>query len=205
MGCKSDDFPAESGILSGKMSFDEQFMSQYVDKLAQNVVKYLDEAGLTIALAESCTGGLLAQSITGVSGASKVFECGVVSYSERIKSKLLGVDPTVIETKGVVSAEVASLMAKGAAALAGADIGVGITGIAGPSGGTKSQPVGTIYVCVCFKGQEQIKNLKLYEINKLSDTGSDSRAGALTRRQNRLAAAAYALETVIKAVAQDNG
>ena len=141
MGCKSDDFPAESGILSGKMSFDEQFMSQYVDKLAQNVVKYLDEAGLTIALAESCTGGLLAQSITGVSGASKVFECGVVSYSERIKSKLLGVDPKVIETKGVVSAEVASLMAKGAAALAGADIGVGITGIAGPSGGTKSQPV----------------------------------------------------------------
>ena len=89
-----------SAVLSGNISLTPQELSLYIDKLAQNVVEYLNRSGLKLATAESCTGGMLAQAITSAPGASAVFECGVVSYSERIKSELLGVDPSVIERRG---------------------------------------------------------------------------------------------------------
>ena len=174
-----------SAVLSGNISLAPQELSLYIDKLAQNVVKYLNRSGLKLATAESCTGGMLSQAITSVPGASAVFECGVVSYSERIKSELLGVDPSVIERRGVVSPEVAELMAKGAARLSGAQVSVGITGIAGPGGGSAEQPVGTVYVSVLKNGRFITRNLELY------------RLGELTREQIRLAAAAYSLETIL--------
>ncbi len=116
--------------------------------LETTVVRLLKAAGAHTALAESCTGGLLAQRITAVSGASEVFHCGIVSYSEEIKQKLLGVRAETVAAHTVYSAPVAAQMARGAAALAGAEYGVGITGIAGPTGGLPGIPVGTVFIAV---------------------------------------------------------
>lgn len=117
-----------------------------VDSLQQVVVQKLHEKHLKIGLAESCTGGLVAKRLTEIPGASDVFECGVVSYANRIKSRLLGVRSETLETHGAVSLETAAEMAEGARLQAGAAIGVGITGIAGPGGGTPEKPVGLVYV-----------------------------------------------------------
>jgi nicotinamide-nucleotide amidase len=103
-------------------------------------------AGRTIAVAESCTGGLLAARLTERPGSSACFVGGVVAYSNEAKIDLVGVDPAVIERVGAVSNEVAEALAEGAIERFGADFGVGVTGIAGPDGGTEEKPVGT----VCF-------------------------------------------------------
>lgn len=108
--------------------------------------------GHMIATAESCTGGLLAARLTALEGASAYVAGGVVTYSDESKTKLLGVPAELIETHGAVSPEVAKAMAAGAMSAYGADIGVGITGIAGPMGGTAEKPVG--YVCVCVLDAE---------------------------------------------------
>ncbi len=117
----------------------------------------------TIALAESCTGGLIAKSITDHSGASDVFECGVVSYSGKIKSKLLDVQQTTLDTHGEVSAETAAEMARGIARVGSADFGVGVTGIAGPTGATKDKKVGLIYVAVFYEQNTHVYKLELYD------------------------------------------
>lgn len=109
------------------------------------MVKQLKERGWTLALAESCTGGMLAQTITGCSGASNVFECGIVSYSSRIKSEVLGVDPALIEQYSVVSEPVSCAMAEAVRKRAKANLGVGITGVAGP-GPDGDHPEGDIYI-----------------------------------------------------------
>lgn len=178
----------KSEILSGKLSLDPEDISTYIDKTALNVVQYLVEHGIKIAVAESCTGGILAGAITGVPGASEIFECGIVSYSERIKSQLLGLPMELIEDCGVVSETVALAMAQGVRLVSRADIGVGITGIAGPGGGNEEQPVGTVYVSVIYKEQSFTQNLRLYEL------------GGLSRLQNRLITCACALEAVLEAV-----
>lgn len=162
----------------------------YIDKAAQNVVQYYIVNKLHIAAAESCTGGMLASAITSVSGASEMFECGLVTYSERIKSELLGIPRDFIDRYGVVSKEVSLAMAKGALEKSGADIGVGITGIAGPTGGTEKQPVGTIYVSVVTKDKEITNNLEL----------SEPEAGIDVRLRNRLMAVLYSLETALEIV-----
>ncbi len=154
-------------------------------KLASEAVKMLKLLGLTVGCAESCTGGLLAGAITSVSGASDVFECGVVSYSERIKAELLGMTQEFIDAHGVVSAEVAFAMAKGIIELSGCNVGVGITGIAGPGGGTNEQPIGTIYVSVVYGDKDITKDLKLYE------------EGSFDRNTNRDLTVAYALESIV--------
>jgi nicotinamide-nucleotide amidase len=106
----------------------------------------------TIAVAESCTGGLLAGRLTLKPGSSKWFAGGVVAYSNEAKADLLGVDPKLIETKGAVSQEVAEAMADGAIERFDADVGCAVTGVAGPDGGTEEKPVG--YVCFCAKTRE---------------------------------------------------
>ncbi len=106
-------------------------------------------AGQKLAVAESCSSGLLAARITDRPGASEYFSGGVVAYSNAAKSELLGVDPGLIEQHGAVSPEVAEAMAEGALQRFDADLGVGITGVAGPDGGTGDKPVG--YVCICVK------------------------------------------------------
>ena len=102
--------------------------------------------GYTLATAESCTGGLVAERITGVPGASKYFVGSIVSYTDEMKMKLLDVPPEMLMRSGAVSGEVAEAMARGVKARTGATIGVSITGIAGPDGGTQAVPVGTVYV-----------------------------------------------------------
>lgn len=117
-----------------------------VDSLQQVVVQILAKQKKQLALAESCTGGYIAKRITEISGSSEVFECGVVSYANRIKHQLLGVREDTLAEFGAVSEQVAAQMAEGVRKLAGADIGVGVTGIAGPGGGTPEKPVGLVYI-----------------------------------------------------------
>lgn len=116
--------------------------------LAEGVGEKLTKKGLTLALAESCTGGKLGDVITEVPGSSGYFLGGVISYSNEAKAKILDVDRNTIESKGAVSEEVARMMADGARERFGADIGVGITGIAGPAGATPSKPVGLVFIAV---------------------------------------------------------
>ena len=126
-------------------------------------LKLLKSKGKKIALAESCTGGLIAKSITDHNGASDVFECGVVSYSGKIKAHLLCVQQSTLDTFGEVSAETAAEMARGVAELSTADFGVGVTGIAGPTGATKDKKVGLIYVSVFYQNTIHSYKLELYD------------------------------------------
>lgn len=114
---------------------------------AEELVTELRRENRKIALAESCTGGLAAKALTDIPGASEVFECGVVSYSSRIKEKVLGVDPQTIRKYSVVSRLVAEQMAEGVRVLGDADLGVGITGVAGP-GPDGEHPEGEIHIAV---------------------------------------------------------
>lgn len=106
-----------------------------------------------MAVAESCTGGLVSKLFTDISGSSKYFLAGIVAYSNKAKEKLLGIPRGIITKQGAVSEKVAALMAQKVRKLAKADIGIGITGIAGPTGGTKSKPVGTVYVAVASRNK----------------------------------------------------
>ena len=117
-----------------------------VPGLEYTVVHLLQQKGLHAATAESCTGGLVAEKITNVPGSSEVFGYGFVTYAEAAKAKLLGVAPTLIEQYNVVSGPVAVAMAYGALQASGADLAVGITGIAGPGGALPGKPVGTVYL-----------------------------------------------------------
>ena len=103
-------------------------------------------AGRTLATAESCTGGMIGQLITAVPGSSSVYKGGIVSYTNEIKHKLLYVDETLLATEGAVSAPVASAMAEGARQALSADIAVSVTGLAGPGGDDRGNPVGTVYI-----------------------------------------------------------
>ena len=121
--------------------------------LADAVVAALRTRGATLALAESCTGGALAHRVTSVAGVSDVFLGGVVAYANAAKRELLGVPDDVIDRYGAVSEAVARHMAEAVASRLGADVGIGITGIAGPGGGTEEKPVGTVWTAVAFGGE----------------------------------------------------
>ncbi len=114
--------------------------------LEELVGRQLTEHGLTLALAESCTGDLIGHRVTSVAGSSDYFLGGVVSYSNEAKVDLLSVDPEALSQFGAVSPETARDMALGARALFGADLGLAVTGIAGPSGGSAEKPVGTVFI-----------------------------------------------------------
>ncbi|MGB2582160.1 MAG: nicotinamide-nucleotide amidohydrolase family protein [Thermoplasmata archaeon] len=116
--------------------------------LASDVGKVLEQRSLTLAVAESCTGGRLGDAITDVPGSSAYFLGGVISYGNEAKFSLLGVDRSTLESTGAVSEEVALMMADGVRKRLGASIGVGITGIAGPTGATPAKPVGLVYIAV---------------------------------------------------------
>ena len=127
-----------------------------VQSLEQVVVEGLRKRGMTAALAESCTGGLIARRITSVPGASEVFGCGLVTYSNEMKMQLLGVSPETLAAHGAVSPETAIEMARGARKVGHADVGVGVTGIAGPGGGTAQKPVGLFYAAISTPQGEQV-------------------------------------------------
>jgi PncC family amidohydrolase len=117
-----------------------------VVSLEQKLVSYFSEFHLSLALAESCTGGLIAERITSIPGSSVCFKGGVVSYANEVKQALLGVSPTILEIEGAVSETCAQAMADGARRACQADIGLSVTGIAGPGGATPSKPVGLVFI-----------------------------------------------------------
>jgi nicotinamide-nucleotide amidase len=147
---------------------DEYIFGEDDDSLERVVGRLLDRAGMTLAVAESCTGGFLAQRITSIPGSSGYFVRGVVSYSNEAKSRYLGVDPVLIEKHGAVSDEAARAMAagvrEGAAGGGPVDIGVAVTGIAGPTGGTEQKPVGTVFVALAHTdgGGKTVTECKSY-------------------------------------------
>ncbi len=141
----------------------DKSVTESVDILAKNVVKYCCCKDYTISTAESLTGGMISKFITSVPGSSKVFELGVCSYSDRIKNKVLGVKKETLLKYTAVSEQTANEMSAGIQDLSGSDIAVAVTGIAGPDGGTDENPVGTVYVSVRFKEKRNTKNLRLYK------------------------------------------
>jgi nicotinamide-nucleotide amidase len=119
---------------------------------ARLVIKACQAAEMTVALAESCTGGLVSAALTAIPGASAWVERGFVTYSNLAKTEMLGVPEPLIERWGAVSEEVARAMAEGALVQSGASVSVAVTGIAGPTGGSPDKPVGTVHVAAAAKG-----------------------------------------------------
>lgn len=131
-----------------------------VECIEESVIKLLREKGMTFSAAESCTGGELAKRFTDMPGASAFFKGDVVTYTNEAKAKLLGIDPALIEEKGAVSYEVAKAMAENVRALLGTDIGVGVTGLAGPDGDGVHE-VGTVFVSLAVEGETFVKELHM--------------------------------------------
>ena len=133
----------------------------------KSLIKILKKKKLKISLAESCTGGLLASTITSISGASKVFNLGLVTYSNQAKIKVLKVNENIIKKYGAVSYECCYTMVKNLSKISKANINISITGIAGPKGGTKKKPVGLVYIGL-KKGNKIQINKCLFKSKKRS-------------------------------------
>ncbi|MGB3563571.1 MAG: competence/damage-inducible protein A [Thermoanaerobaculia bacterium] len=137
--------------------------SRDLDGTLESVVgELLIAAGKKVVTAESCTGGLVAERLTRVPGSSEFFEGATITYSNRLKSELLGVDQDTLERHGAVSREVVEQMAVGVVARLQSDFGVAISGVAGPSGGTEAKPVGTVHVAVAEAGSEEVDHRELH-------------------------------------------
>lgn len=138
-------------------------VTESIDIVTRNVVKYMIKNRSILCTAESCTGGMVAQTVTAISGASQMFAGGICCYSEKMKMKLLGVRQETLDKCSVYSKEVAGEMSAGALEMYDADYAVGITGLAGPGGGTVEKPVGTVYVSVRSRDREIVREFRLYE------------------------------------------
>ena len=135
------------------LKISEKFDEKEILERLESLLKKLKEKGLKLSIAESATGGYLSHMVTNISGSSEIFECGVITYSDKSKSEILGVDPEMIKEFGAVSDIVARQMAEGIRRITNSEIGIGITGIAGPTGGTELKPVGLVYISYSFKDQ----------------------------------------------------
>ena len=133
-----------------------------------DLVNKLKRKKLKISFAESCTGGMLASEITSISGASKVFSLGIVTYSNEAKINILGVNKKIIQKYGAVSPECCEAMVKNLSKISKADVNVSITGIAGPKGGTKTKPVGLVYIGV-KKSNKLIITKNIFKQKKRND------------------------------------
>ena len=147
----------------------------------KNLVKKLIQKKLKISFVESCTGGMLASSITSISGASKIFNLGLITYSNQAKINILKVNKSIIQKYGAVSAECCEAMVKNLSKISKAQINVSVTGIAGPNGGTKLKPVGLVYIGV-KKGNKVLITKNLFKKK--------------TRSQNQKASVKRSLEIV---------
>ena len=159
-----------------------------VDSLERAAVEALREAGLTVAFAESCTGGLISKRITDVSGASSVFLGGCVTYANEAKMRLVGVREETLARFGAVSKETAAEMARGVREALSADIGVSVTGIAGPTGGTPEKPVGTVFLGISTARGESVRALSLSAMK--------------SREYIRAVSASNAFDMILKEIAQ---
>ena len=165
---------------------DSTLPSELVE-LAARVIAENVAAGRTVAVAESCTGGLVGSALTEIAGSSRVFDRGYITYSNEAKHEMLGVSPDLIDTFGAVSIAVAWAMADGALKRSKADVAVAITGVAGPDGGTPNKPVGTVVFAVAKRGDtEDVANAEMKHLDPAS-----GRAGI------RLQAALVALELLL--------
>ncbi|VVB61095.1 Competence-damaged protein [uncultured archaeon] len=140
-------------------------------KLINKVSDELKKHHVTIATAESCTGGLLAHSLTNISGSSEYFDYGVISYSNKAKKQLLGVPEQLLKNYGAVSKEVAAAMAKAIQQRAQVNYGLATTGIAGPTGGSKDKPVGLVYIAISTKDTVIVKQF-LFSGDRLTNKES---------------------------------
>ena len=136
-----------------------------MSNLSLKIVKLLTSKGLTVSFAESCTGGLLSSSITSISGSSKVFNMGLVTYSNNAKIKLLKVPKETINKYGAVSYETCLSMVKNLSKISKSNISISITGVAGPNGGTKEKPIGLVYIGL-KKGRKTIIKKNLFNSKK---------------------------------------
>lgn len=172
--------------MENKFLYASEFYNGSEKGLEYEAVRLLKENRLLLSCAESCTGGLLCKRITEVSGASEVFECGIISYANKIKHELLFVEEEMLRKYGAVSFPVAAQMAKGALLRAKSDIAVSITGIAGPSSDNTNKKVGLVYVALYDKNG----NVFVKELNIDAPEGK-------TRQYNRYVSSSYALSLVI--------
>jgi nicotinamide-nucleotide amidase len=153
LSCSKGDQEAAQARVDELASKIEEELEEFVyssqgENLEQIVLYYLGMKGATLAVAESCTGGMIAQRLTSISGSSRSFLGGAVVYSDRLKSMFAGVPPSLIEANGAVSKEVAIALAEGIRGKTSATFGIGVTGVAGPNGGTEEKPVGLVYAAV---------------------------------------------------------
>ncbi|MGA3293705.1 MAG: competence/damage-inducible protein A [Candidatus Acidiferrales bacterium] len=148
--------------ITGRMTLalGENLFSTHGEPLEEVVARLLTENRATIAVAESCTGGMVAERLTNLPGSSAYFLGGVVCYSNELKTSLVGVPKEMIEAKGAVSSEVALALADGIRKRTGATIGVGVTGIAGPTGGTPEKPVGLVHIGIADKDGPREKSFR---------------------------------------------
>ncbi len=146
--------------------------------LEYKIGRFLNNNGLTLSLAESCTGGMLSAKITDVPGSSNYFKGGVISYHDRVKYKVLGVSDNALAVHGAVSSEVARAMATGVQELLDTNIAVSITGIAGPDGGTAEKPVGLVFMAIIGPWGEQVE--KMYFSGNRSMVRESTVAAALS-------------------------
>ena len=144
-------------------------------ELVYEVTDELKKHQVTIATAESCTGGLLAHTLTNVSGSSEYFDCGVISYSNTAKIQLLGIPEQLLKKHGAVSKEVAVAMAEAIRQRAQVNYGLATTGIAGPTGGTKDKPVGLVYIAISTKTTVVVKQF-LFSGDRLANKESSCTA-----------------------------
>lgn len=173
-------------------AIDNKMVTTSIDRVTKSVVSYLMTKGVTLSTAESCTGGMVSQMITSVSGSSQIFLGGVCSYTEEMKMNVLGVKKETLDEYTVYSPQVASEMCLGIMNLTGSCASIGITGLAGPDGGTNEKPVGTVYVSVRFRERELVRDLMLYkEYEKLD------------RRKIRMLTTVKALEMLKNLVEQN--
>jgi nicotinamide-nucleotide amidase len=153
------------------------------ETLEEVIGKILSERGLTLSVAESCTGGEICTRLTNVSGSSKYFERGIVTYSNAAKVELLKVNEDTIAQVGAVSPEVAMQMAEGVRAVSGTDIGISTTGILGPTGATTNKPVGLVYIGYCDEKVCTAKKFLFGEDRILNKQRATQAALEMLRRQ----------------------
>jgi nicotinamide-nucleotide amidase len=152
------------------------------DSLEQVIGRLMDDRGLTISVAESCTGGLISSRITNVAGSSKYFERGFITYSNGAKVEHLSIDEDMVHKYGAVSLEVARLMADGVRKVSGTDIGLAVTGIMGPTGATPDKPVGLVYIGICDENICTAREYRFGDDRILNKDRTSQAALEMTRR-----------------------
>ena len=165
--------------------------------LAGQVVQTLENLGLTLAVAESCTGGLIGHLITDVPGSSKVFPGGIVAYGNLPKRDLLAVPVDLLRQHGAVSAEAAGAMAEGVRRALNTDVGLAVTGVAGPTGGSAEKPVGTV-----FSACDVASGTTVQRHQWTGDADPSDEPGSPLREHNKHKSAMAALELVLRRLEQ---